>query len=96
MMNATQADLDFCGKALLQALVWMGIKPTHNKRLIAQMPKVYESPGRKAPPGMTCYQVFTGPDAPFQGTRKVRIGNITGTGLAARGGHLPPIAHVSS
>jgi hypothetical protein len=34
MMNATAEDLDFCGKALLQALVWMGIKPTHDKLLI--------------------------------------------------------------
>jgi hypothetical protein len=34
MMNATAEDLDFCGKALLQALVWMGIEPTHDKLLI--------------------------------------------------------------
>src|SRR5262249_35768241 len=44
---------------------WDG--PT-NKRLIAQLPKIFEVPGRKAPPGMTYYQVFTGPDAPFEGT----------------------------
>src|SRR5262249_35612118 len=52
---------------------WDG--PT-NKRLIAQMPRIYEVPGRQAPPGMTYYQVFTGPDAPFEGTRKTRIANI--------------------
>jgi len=37
----------------------------HNKKLLPQMPKIYEIPGTKAPPGHTYYQVFTGADTPF-------------------------------
>ncbi len=33
----------------------------HNKKLIAKMPKIYESVGKKAPPGFTYYQTFVGP-----------------------------------
>ena len=38
----------------------------HNMKLIEQMPPVYEIPGVKAKPGMTHYQVFTGPHAMFE------------------------------
>jgi hypothetical protein len=39
----------------------------HNKKLLAKMPRVYAPPvpTRAAKPGHTCYQVFTGPDTPF-------------------------------
>jgi hypothetical protein len=40
----------------------------HNKKLLPKMPKVYaprRGPSPKEPPS-TCYQVFTGPDAPFR------------------------------
>jgi hypothetical protein len=42
----------------------------HNKQLIPLMPKVYELPGKPSPgTGMTYYQVFTGPNTPFDPSR---------------------------
>lgn len=39
----------------------------HNKKLIAQMPKIYAAPGITAKePGLTNYQVFTGPGTVFE------------------------------
>jgi hypothetical protein len=41
----------------------------HNQKLIAKMPKVYAPVrGKTREPGMTYYQVFVGPGAPFDGT----------------------------
>jgi hypothetical protein len=39
----------------------------HNKKLLAKMPKLYAPPlsGKPAKPHTTYYQVFTGPDTPF-------------------------------
>jgi hypothetical protein len=38
----------------------------HNRQFVQMMPKVYEAPGVKtAEPGLTYYQVFTGPETPF-------------------------------
>jgi hypothetical protein len=39
----------------------------HNKKLLAKMPKLYAPPvnGKPAKPNNTYYQVFTGPDTPF-------------------------------
>ena len=34
MMNATMADGEFCGHALLQGLIWAGIAPKHDRRMI--------------------------------------------------------------
>jgi hypothetical protein len=35
MMNATQKDLDFSGHSLLQGLVWQGLKPIHDRKMIS-------------------------------------------------------------
>jgi hypothetical protein len=38
----------------------------HNRQFIQMMPKVYQAPGvTTAEPGLTFYQVFTGPETPF-------------------------------
>ncbi len=45
----------------------------HNKKLLPKMPKVYAPLRGLAPkePHSTCYQVFTGPDAPFNLTSRL-------------------------
>src|SRR5262249_18283910 len=50
----------------------------HNKKLIAQMPKVYEpvGQGRKGE-GLTDYQVFTGPETVFPGNKTMTLLSIT-------------------
>jgi hypothetical protein len=35
MMNATQADLEFCGRSLLQGLIWQGLAPNRDRRMIS-------------------------------------------------------------
>jgi hypothetical protein len=35
MMNATTFDLEFAGKALLQAIIWTGLAPNHDRRMIS-------------------------------------------------------------
>jgi hypothetical protein len=35
MMNATQEDLDFCGEALLQGLIWGGLKLAQDRMMIS-------------------------------------------------------------
>jgi RNA polymerase sigma factor (sigma-70 family) len=52
----------------------------HNKKLIAKMPKIYgsfaEGPG-KGDEGRTHFEVFTGPDSLFDGTKKMKLADIT-------------------
>jgi prepilin-type processing-associated H-X9-DG protein len=48
---------------------WDG--PT-NGRLRTMMPKIYETPGKPAPPGMTYYQVFVGPGTLFEDPSKAK------------------------
>lgn len=49
----------------------------HNKKLIVKMPKIYEPlRGAKKDPGLTHYQVFTGPDTPFNGILKIKLTEI--------------------
>ncbi|GIW80321.1 MAG: hypothetical protein KatS3mg105_2128 [Gemmatales bacterium] len=48
----------------------------HNKKLLAKMPKVFETPGRKAPPGETYFRVFTGKGAIFDGDKPIALGAI--------------------
>jgi len=49
----------------------------HNKKLIARMPKAYEAVGLgQKEEGLTYYQVFTGPDTVFDGTKKVKFNDI--------------------
>jgi hypothetical protein len=41
----------------------------HNKRLLAQMPRIFAFAGLEE--GMTCYQVFVGPKTPWPGDGRV-------------------------
>ena len=45
----------------------------HNKKLIAQIPKIYRSPASKAPPGMTTYLTVRGKDTAFPGAKGIRF-----------------------
>jgi uncharacterized protein (TIGR03067 family)/prepilin-type processing-associated H-X9-DG protein len=50
----------------------------HNKKLIEKMPSIYEPvAGGKKGQGQTYYQVFTGPDTPFDGANKITLNGIT-------------------
>jgi prepilin-type processing-associated H-X9-DG protein len=50
----------------------------HNKKLIDKMPSIYEPVGAgKKGKGLTYYQVFTGPDTPFDGAQKITLAGIT-------------------
>jgi RNA polymerase sigma factor (sigma-70 family) len=50
----------------------------HNKKLIEKMPSIYEPVGAgKKGKGQTYYQVFTGPDTPFDGANKITLNGIT-------------------
>ena len=50
----------------------------HNKKLIEKMPPIYEPVGGgKKGKGQTYYQVFTGPDTPFDGANKITLNGIT-------------------
>ena len=67
----------------------------HNKKLIEKMPDVFAAPGKKSKePGLTYYQVFTGPLTIFTGPKGTRITQITdgtsGTLLLAEGGEAVP------
>ncbi len=35
MMNAVQSDLEFCGHSLLQGLIWQGLEPKGDRRMIS-------------------------------------------------------------
>lgn len=48
-----------------------------NRPFHSQMPRVFELPGRAAPPGQTFFQVFVGPQAIFDRTNtRFKIGNM--------------------
>jgi hypothetical protein len=50
----------------------------NNKRLLNQMPKIYQLPGDEtAPPGHTYYQVFVGPQAGFENPQGTRFMDVT-------------------
>jgi RNA polymerase sigma factor (sigma-70 family) len=50
----------------------------HNKKLIAKMPTIYAAPVavKGAKEGMTYYQVFTGPDTPFDAIKEITFQDI--------------------
>ena len=49
----------------------------HNKQLIAKMPSIYEPAGSgQREEGLTSWQVFNGPDAVFDGNKKMAFGDI--------------------
>jgi prepilin-type processing-associated H-X9-DG protein len=51
---------------------------THNKMLIARMPKIYGPiGGTKSDEGMTFYQAFMGPETVFNGNNKTKFLDIT-------------------
>ena len=49
----------------------------HNLQLLQQMPSIYAPVRGEAPPGMTYYQVFTGPNTPFRAGRPLRMADFT-------------------
>jgi hypothetical protein len=77
MMNATQGDLDFCGKALRQALEWAGIKPTRDKILIG--PGQVAVTARNRASGRPMYEALAKPGAaPWTpDVAPITIGGIT-------------------
>jgi RNA polymerase sigma factor (sigma-70 family) len=51
---------------------------THNKKLLERMPKIYAAPpGRGKDPHATFFQVFTGKNTIFEGSRGARLSDIT-------------------
>jgi hypothetical protein len=77
MMNGTTVDLDFAGTSLLQAIVWSGLRPNHDRRMIS-LGQVASTPRNHATgkpmkeafslPGTTAFA----PDVP-----PITIGGIT-------------------
>ena len=62
MMNAVQADLDFCGKGLLRMIQWFGLAPNNDRRMIG-LGQVAASPRNRAT-GMPMAMAFSPPDFP--------------------------------
>ena len=62
MMNAVQADLDFCGKGLLRMIEWFGLAPNNDRRMIG-LGQVAASPRNRAT-GMPMAMAFSPPDFP--------------------------------
>jgi hypothetical protein len=77
MMNATQVDLDFAGHALLRGLVFAGLAPNHDRRLIS-LGQVAATPRNRAT-GRPMMEAFSAPGvAPFAPTvPPITIGGIT-------------------
>jgi len=77
MMNATAADLEFSGKALLQNIVWAGLAPNHDRKMIS-MGQVASTPRNRAT-GRPMMEAFTKPgDMPFApDVPPITIGGIT-------------------
>jgi hypothetical protein len=77
MMNATAQDLEFCGHALLQALIWAGLKPSHDRMMIG--PGQVASTPRNRATGRPMAEALSGPGlAPFTpNTPPITIGGIT-------------------
>jgi hypothetical protein len=77
MMNATRADLDFSGKALLQQIIWAGLNPQQD-RLIISCGQVAHTP-RNTATGAPMYAALADPTVPpFKADAPpVTIGSIT-------------------
>jgi hypothetical protein len=77
MMNATAEDLEFCGHSLLQALIWGGLKPSHDKRLIG--PGQIASTPRNRASGKPMWEALSRTDlTPFTpDVPPITIGGIT-------------------
>ena len=67
----------------------------HNRRLLSQMPKVFQSPGLPSAVGNTYLQVFTGPNTPFPVGQRTRypagfLDGTTNTILVVEGANAVP------
>ncbi len=77
MMNATQEDLDFAGRSLLQAIRWGGLAPNHDRRMIS-LGQVAATPRNRAT-GRPMVEAFSPPDFPpfAPNVPPITIGGIT-------------------
>ena len=77
MMNATTADLDFAGQALLQIIIWTGLAPNHDRRMIS-MGQVASTARNKAT-GRPMAEAFSLPGVPpfVPNAAPITIGGIT-------------------
>jgi len=77
MMNATKADLEFCGQSLLHVIRWSGLAPNHDRRMI-NMGQVAKTP-RNMATGAPMREAFSMPDVdPFSpDVPPITIGGIT-------------------
>jgi hypothetical protein len=77
MMNASAADLEFAGKALLQNVVWTGLAPNHDRKMIS-MGQVASTPKNVAT-GRPMVEAFSRPgEMPFApNVPPITIGGIT-------------------
>jgi hypothetical protein len=77
MMNATPVDLAFSGHALLQGLVWQGLKPNQDRRMIS-LGQVAATARNKAT-GRPMVEAVNRPDAPpfAPDAPPITIGGIT-------------------
>jgi hypothetical protein len=77
MMNATDADLVFGGRALLQAIRWAGLAPNRDRYMVG-LGQVAKSP-RNMATGRPMAEAFSPPDAPpfMPNVPPITIGGIT-------------------
>ncbi len=77
MMNATMADLEFSGHSLLQGMIWAGLAPNRDRRMIS-LGQIAATP-RNAASGRPIFEAFNTPDAmPFvPNLPPITIGGIT-------------------
>jgi hypothetical protein len=77
MMNASAEDLEFCGHSLLNTLIWSGLKPNHDRRLIG--PGQIASTPRNRATGRPMWEGLSRTDlSPFTpNTPPITIGGIT-------------------
>jgi len=77
MMNATATDLRFAGHALLRGIIWAGLAPNHDRRMIS-LGQVAATPRNRAT-GRPMYEAFSAPGVePFAPqVPPITIGGIT-------------------
>ncbi|HEX8057608.1 MAG TPA: hypothetical protein VF481_13175 [Novosphingobium sp.] len=76
MMNGTTFDMEFSGHALLQAQIWAGLAPNHDRKIIA-VGMTASTPKNNAT-GAPMVEAFTDPAAPpfAPNVPKITIGSI--------------------
>jgi hypothetical protein len=77
MMNGSAVDLAYCGASLLQGVLWSGLKPGDNRRMIS-LGQVAATPRNKAT-GRPMAEAFSNPDRPafYPNVPPITIGGIT-------------------